>query len=169
MTAKALLAATLLPLTAIADPPAPANNGATDAPVIVMRGSQVQVQGGPQKAVKAGNQAAPPGQQEDVVIVMRPAPGSFLRETTRLASEAEVREERAAQEEAREANMRLTEALQAVEEAANAVQAQPRKTRYLVLAPVDGGGAIDPRTGKFVPKVAGGFVDPETGRFTPRP
>jgi hypothetical protein len=92
-----------------------------------------------------------------------------MRETTKLALEAQAREERAAQEAAREANKQLAEALEAVESAAKAVQSQPQKKRYRVVAPVVGGGAVDPKTGKFYPAVTGGVVDPETGQVIKLP
>jgi hypothetical protein len=173
MTFKALLVATLLPLMAIADGSAPANDDRSDTPVIVIRGSQVQIQGGTQKAVKAGKRAAPSSQQEGAVIVMRPASGSFMRGTTRLAAEADAREERAAQEEARETNLRLSEALRAVEDAAKAVQAQARSKRYLVVAPIGRGVAIDPKTGQSYGGGQGGMYiplkDPKKGRVSPEP
>ena len=118
--AKALIVAAVLPLSAVADPPGQGTGSASDVPVIVMRGAQTQM---------------PAGRQENGVIVMRPAPGSFLRETTRLAAEAEARDERAAREEAREANLRLMGTLQAVTNAANAIERQQRKKRYFIFAP----------------------------------
>jgi len=165
MTFKALLVATLLPLMAIADGSAPANDDRSDTLVIVIRGSQVQIQG--------GKRAAPSSQQEGAVIVMRPASGSFMRGTTRLAAEADAREERAAQEEARETNLRLSEALRAVEDAAKAVQAQARSKRYLVVAPIGRGVAIDPKTGQSYGGGQGGMYiplkDPQKGRVSPEP
>jgi len=149
MTARILVVAIVLPLTAIADGPGHSSGGATDVSVTVMRGSQEQVQGAPQKAGGAGHRATPPGRQEHGVIVMRPAPGSFMRETTRLAAEAEARDARAAREEARESNLRLTKALRAVQDAANAVQAQQRRKRYWILVPTVARGAIDHGTGKI--------------------
>ena len=118
--AGALTVSIILSPTAIAGPADHGTGDATDASVIVMRGSQAQV---------------PTGRQENGVIVMRPAPGSFLRETTRLAAEAEARNERAAREEARETNSRLVEALRAVEVAANTVERRRHSDRYLIFAP----------------------------------
>ena len=48
------------------------------------------------------------------VVVMRPPRDSFLRETTRLAAEADAREERAAAERAEDANRRLAAALESL-------------------------------------------------------
>jgi hypothetical protein len=48
------------------------------------------------------------------VVVMRPPGGSFLRETTRLAAEADARDERAAAERAQDANRRLADALESL-------------------------------------------------------
>ena len=48
------------------------------------------------------------------VVVMRPPGGSFLRETTRLAAEADAREERAAAERAEDAHRRLAEAVESL-------------------------------------------------------
>lgn len=45
------------------------------------------------------------------VVVMRPPRDSFLRETTRLAAEADAREERAAADRAEDANRQLAAAL----------------------------------------------------------
>ena len=48
------------------------------------------------------------------IIVMRPARESFLRETTRLAADADAREERIAARQARESNRLLSEVLEAL-------------------------------------------------------
>ena len=48
------------------------------------------------------------------VVVLRPARGSFLRETTRLAADADAREERIAARQARESNRLLSEVLEAL-------------------------------------------------------
>jgi hypothetical protein len=121
MSLVAIIIATVLPLTAMADT------------VIVIRGSQPQV---------------PPGSQENGVVVMRPAPGTFMRETTRLANEAEARDELAAREAAREANLRLNGALRAAEDAANAVERQQRTMRYYIVAPTFVRGTIAHGPGK---------------------
>jgi hypothetical protein len=120
MAARALMIATLLPVTAIADARAPANGNAPAHSVIVMHGSRAQLS---------------QGTQENGVIVMRPAPGSFMRETTRLAKESEARDEQAAREAAREADLRLNGALRAAEDAARAIERQQRTMRYYVVAP----------------------------------
>ena len=108
MSLVAIIVATVLPLTALADT------------VIVIRGSEPQL---------------PPGSQENGVVVMRPAPGSFMRETTRLAKEAEARDERAAREAAQEANVQLREVLRALENAADAVGTLQGAKRNYVVAP----------------------------------
>ena len=120
MNLVAVIIATVLPLTAIADSPAPTDSNAAVASVIVMRGGESQV---------------PPGHQENGVIVMRPPPGSFMRETTRLAKEAAARDERAALEAARQADLRLSETLRALEEAANGAERQQRMTSDYLVAP----------------------------------
>ena len=48
------------------------------------------------------------------VIVMRPRRDSFLRETMRLAAEADAREERAAADRAEDAHRRLSEAIESL-------------------------------------------------------
>ena len=117
-----MIVATVLPLTAMADSPVSTGGNAPAVSVIVMRGNQRQDRRGP---------------QENGVIVMRPAPGSFMRETTRLATEAAARDERAAWEAAQEANLRLRATLMALQDAANAVEEQQRTQRYYFVAPMD--------------------------------
>jgi len=56
------------------------------------------------------------------VVVMRPPRDSFLRETTRLAAEADAREERAAAERSEEAYRQLAEALESLAIAAYATR-----------------------------------------------
>lgn len=164
MLAAVLLPAVLFPGAALAAPPAsqPANDA--DGSVVVMRGTQTQVQGAPQKAAGQRSHAAPPtGQREAGVIVMRPAPDSFMRETTRLAAEAEARETRSAREDARERDRQLTKTLRAVEDAARAAEeeARTRSDRYYPVyvpqphppkARPQTGGAIEPTTGQPAPK-----------------
>lgn len=99
---------------------------------MVIRGTQ-QYHGEPGKSVSRPRPVPPQsGQMEKGVIVMRPAPGSFLQETKRLAAEAEARDARLALEEAREAERQRTRTLQAVEDAAYAVEeeARTRSQRY---------------------------------------
>jgi hypothetical protein len=110
----------MLALTAIADPVDRGAGGATDASVIVLRGSQAKV---------------PTAREENGVIVMRPAAGSFMRETTRLAAEAEARNERAAREQARETSSRLVSALLAVESAASADERRQHNDHFVIFAP----------------------------------
>ena len=121
MSAFVIVIATGLAMTAMADT------------VIVTRGSQAQVA---------------PGTQENGVIVMRPAPDSFMRETTRLAKEAEARDEHAAREAAQEANLRLNGALRTAEDAAKAVERQQRTMRYYIVAPTFVRGTIGHGPGK---------------------
>ena len=156
MLAAVLLLAVLFPGATLADPPTtkPANDA--DASVVVMRGGQEQVQGAPQTAAGQRTHAAPPtGQRQAGVIVMRPAPDSLMRETTRLAAEAEALETRSAREDARERDRQLTKTLRAVEDAARAAEeeARTRSNRYYPVyvphphppkARPPQGGAIDP-------------------------
>ena len=58
--------------------------------------------------------------QSSSVVVMRPESGSFLRETTRLAAEAESREERLARQLERESGLEIAEALRALQATAYA-------------------------------------------------
>src|SRR4029453_5928903 len=58
--------------------------------------------------------------QSSTVVVMLPASGSFLRETTRLAADAEAREERLARERERETSFAIAEALRALQATAYA-------------------------------------------------
>jgi hypothetical protein len=61
-----------------------------------------------------GSQIESPTSQSSSVVVMRPASGSFLRETARLAAEAEAREERLARERERETGREVADALRAL-------------------------------------------------------
>ena len=119
MGAIAIIGA-VLPLTAMADSPAPTDGKAPAVSVVVMRGRQPPV---------------PAGHPENGVIVMRPPSGSFMRETTRLATQAAARDERAALEAARQANVRLSETLRALEDAAHAAESQQRMQSYYLVAP----------------------------------
>ena len=139
LAADVLIVAAGLPLIALADSNAPANREVTDATVIVMRGDEARIL---------------PGRRENGVIVVRPAPGSFMRETIRLAREAEARDERAARNEAREANLRLIGALEAVENAADAVARQKSTYLYYVVSPPAVRHTTDPGTGKPRQRVA---------------
>jgi ABC-type phosphate transport system substrate-binding protein len=132
LTIATLLIAGCLALAAKAAPPASKPSDSPDGPVVVIHGSQTQVQGAPQKAAGQRSRATPAAQTEQGVVVMRPASGSFMRETARLSAEADAREERAAQEEAREVNQQLTRTLQAVADAARAAEdeARTRSRRY---------------------------------------
>ena len=132
LAAAALLIATVLPAVATGDPQTTAQSGPPGASTLVIRGTR-QYHGERGKPVgRPGPVARQSGQAELGVIVMRPAPGSFMRETKRLAAEAEARDARLAAEEAREADRQRTRALQAVEYAADAVaqEARTRSQRY---------------------------------------
>ena len=124
--ARILFTAFLLPLTATAKPPASSQISEANASVVVIRGGQERVESGLWKVGEV-SQAA------DSVIVMRPVPGSFMRDTSRLAAEAADREEQAARDDARAASTRLAEAMWAIGAAVRAGQSQPEKDRHDVI------------------------------------
>jgi hypothetical protein len=70
MSVGAWVALALLAVPAVAEPP---SRGAGDTTVTVLRGDRIRAEDGPRGL-------------EQGVIVMRPAPGSFMRETARLAA-----------------------------------------------------------------------------------
>jgi hypothetical protein len=110
-----LIAAIAIPLSTWADPPATAPPSKGRGQVTVIRGSSVTVEGGSTRSSPPPSRSAPSAsQQEHGVIVMRPAPDSFLRETKRLVAQAEAREERLAREESEEAASQLVDILQRV-------------------------------------------------------
>jgi hypothetical protein len=121
-----------------------AADGQADDSVAVIRGSSTSTQR-KQKSAKPSTQRTATSTKDESVVVMRPASGSFMRETNRLAAEAEVREQRAAAEEARAVNQRAAEALEAAKKAADAVQSQP-PGKHQVLVPLGHGIRIDPKT-----------------------
>jgi hypothetical protein len=85
-----LIPAAFLSRAAMADPPATRPPDDANGPVLVIRGTE-QGSGDPQKAVhRPQKPASPAGQLEGGVIVMRPAPGSFLTGTRRMMAEAEA-------------------------------------------------------------------------------
>jgi hypothetical protein len=135
LTTATLLITGFLAPSAKADPPAFRPSDSPDGSVVVIRGGQTQVQGVRQKVVGQRSHATLSAQTEQGVVVMRPASGSFMRETTRLAAEADAREERAAHEEAREVNQQLGRTLQAVADAARAAEDEAR-TRSQLYHPV---------------------------------
>jgi len=114
-----------------------------DESVAVIRGSSASAQRNAQ-AVQPSTQRTAISTKDEGVVVMRPASGSFMRETSRLATEAEARERRAAAEEARALNRQAAEALESVKKAADAVQSQP-PTKHQVLVPLGHGIRIDPK------------------------
>jgi len=134
-----LLVAALLPLAAMAEPAMPTGDDVT----------------APQVAVIRGNQPPILSRHERGVIVMRPERGSFMRETARLAAEAEARDERAARQEAREVNLRLSSALRSLENAAAATQQREHRHHFLILAPANVRSAADRRPTRF-PRVSTG-------------
>jgi hypothetical protein len=123
---RILITAFFLPLATTANPPASNHIGKADTSVLVIRGGHEEVE-------SDFRQVSSAIQPADAVIVMRPAPGSFLRETSRLAAEAADREEQAAQDDARTATTRLTEAMQALEAAIGAGQSQLERERVEVF------------------------------------
>jgi hypothetical protein len=128
-----LVVVALLPLAAMAEPVTPAEDGVAAPQVAVIRGSQAPIL----------------SRHEQGVIVMRPERGSLMRETTRLAAEAEAREERAARQEAREVNLRLASALLALQVSAAAAQRRPHRHDWLIFTPAISRGAH----GRMAPKL----------------
>ena len=107
ITTTALLIAAVFSLAATGDPQTTVRFDEPEKPVSVIRGTQ-QDHGEPKNPVsRPGPVAQQAGRRENGVIVMRPAPGGFMRETTRLAAEAEVRDSRSTQDEARETDRQL--------------------------------------------------------------
>lgn len=73
------------------------------------------------------------------VVVMRPASGSFLRETTRLAAEAEAREERLARQRERDNSLEIARVLRALEATAYASASMTSADAWWpVFLPVNG-------------------------------
>ena len=73
--------------------------------------------------------------QDKSVVVMRPESGSFMRVTTRLADEAQAREERAAAEQARETSQQISEALRSAAQAAVTVRDRPPEYYAVGVSP----------------------------------
>lgn len=92
-----------------------AADDAPGEPVALIRGSNIS-------AAPLTPRSAPAAHGQ-TVVVMRPESGSFMRETTRLAHEAQAREERVAEEQARHTNRQLLDTLEAIERAAGTVTA----------------------------------------------
>ena len=160
-----LLSAAVIPFASQADPPASQPADDDDGAVVVIRGMRTTVYT-PPGAANAAKKAGAQPTADEAVIVHRGASGSFMRNTQRLAAEARARDERAAWEEAREANRRLIAELEAQEAARQEAAARPPKKRSRNVAPPSP-GAINPATGKFYPNVGGGVIDPQTGQFYP--
>jgi hypothetical protein len=137
MTTSRFIAGVLLMLVAGQAPvtmaQSRARTGATpeDEQVLVIRGTE-QGAGATRSGVDKARQAPVRAQQEQGVTVMRPDPDGFMRDTQRLAAEAEAREDRAAREEARDRDRQLTRTLKAVEDAAREAEqeARTRQDRY---------------------------------------
>jgi hypothetical protein len=75
-------------------------------------------------AVIRGSDTSQPA-HDGSVVVMRPESGTFMRVTTRLAEEAQAREERAAEAQARETGQQIAVAFRALELAAAAARYRP--------------------------------------------
>lgn len=136
MTTASMLAvgviATALPVaSALAGPQETRSQADAAASVVVIRGTEQQ--GGPQKSLDHRKPPSTRSTSEYGVIVDRPDPAGFLRETGRLAAQAEAREQRAAQQQSLEKDRQLTETLRALEDAARAAEneARTRSERYI--------------------------------------
>jgi hypothetical protein len=87
--------------------------------------------------IRGGDVGSWSDSQSSSVVVMRPASGSFLRETTRLAAAAEAREERLARERERETSLAIAEALRALQATAYASASMTSAdTWWPVLVPI---------------------------------
>jgi hypothetical protein len=131
MFAASVIATVLLGASALADPQGTRSQADAEAPVLVIYGSEQQ--GARQKSPAARKPSATRSTSESGVIVDRPNPAGFLRETSRLAAQAEANEQRAAQQQSLEKDRQLTETLRALEDAARAVEeeARTRSERYI--------------------------------------
>jgi preprotein translocase subunit SecD len=146
VTTRVCLLNTSFALAVLAVQPVFASDKTANESVVVVRGSHVQVQGGSTQAAKATKLPANSPQSDQNVAVLRPVPGSFMRETTKLAAAAQAREEQAARETALATNRQIAEALESVEEAAEAASEQSNKRRVIVT--LQGGVASDSATGQ---------------------
>jgi hypothetical protein len=88
------------------------------------------------------------------VIVMRPPRDSFLRETTRLAAEADAREDRAAADHAEDAQRRLAEALESLAITAYATQSGMSDDWMRSHVWVTGSQSIPGRVNRTLPPIA---------------
>jgi hypothetical protein len=113
MFAASVIATVLLGASALADPQETRSQADAEAPVLVIHGTEQQ--GARQKSPAARKPSATRSTSESGVIVDRPNPAGFLRETSRLAAQAEANEQRAAQQQSREKDRQLTETLRALE------------------------------------------------------
>jgi hypothetical protein len=131
MLALSVIATVLLGASALADPQQTRSQTDAAAPVLVIRGTEQQA--ARQTAPAVRKPSATRSTSESGVIVDRPDPAGFLRETSRLAAQAEANEQRAAQQQSREKDRQLTETLRALEDAARAVEdeARTRSERYI--------------------------------------
>lgn len=131
MLALSVIATVLLDASALADPQETKSQAHAEAPVLVIRGTEQQ--GSRQNSPAPREPSATRSTSESGVIVDRPNPTGFLRETSRLAAQAEAREQRAAQQQSREKDRQLTETLRALENAARAAENEyrTRSERYI--------------------------------------
>lgn len=131
MLALGVIATALLDASALADPLEIKSHADAESPVLVIRGTEQQ---GPRQKYPAPRKPSDiRSTSESGVIVDRPDPAGFLRETNRLAAQAEAREQRAAELQSREKDQQLTETLRALEDAARAAEneARTRSERYI--------------------------------------
>ena len=133
MLFPALIAALAFSASALADTQKTGTQARhdTDPAVVVIRGTEKHDarQKSPATRVTSTTRTT----SEAGVIVDRPDPAGFLRETVRLAAQAEAREQRAAEQQSREKDRQLTETLRALEDAARATEyeAHTRSERYI--------------------------------------
>ena len=129
--AASVIATVLLGAAALADPQQTKSQAHVETPVLVIRGTEQQ--GSRQEFPAPRKPSATRSTSESGVIVDRPDPAGFLRETGRLAAQAEAREQRAAEQQSRENDRQLAETLRALEDAARAAEneARTRSERYI--------------------------------------
>ena len=133
MLALGVIATALLDASAVADPQMTGKltQADMDPAVLVIRGTEQQRSRPKSPALR--KPSATRTNSESGVIVDRPDPAGFLRETSRLAAQAEAREQRAAEQQSREKDRQLTETLRALEDAARAAENEyrTRSERYI--------------------------------------
>lgn len=131
MLALGVIATALPVASTLAGPQETGSQADAAASVVVIRGTEQQ--GSRQKFPAPRKPSATRSTSESGVIVDRPNPAGFLRETSRLTEQAEAREQRAAQQQSREKDRQLTETLRALEDAARAAENEyrTRSERYI--------------------------------------